>query len=359
MHGMCCRLKDRSKHVYGANVIIFEGIFALWDPRIVELMDLKIFVDTDDDIRLARRLKRDIAERGRDLHGVLQQYNKFVKPSFDEYIRPTMRNADVIVPRGADNVVAIEVITKHIARQLDDRGYSIRSQLKKFAQLSLQDGLGKKQLPDNIVAMPMTQQLKFIHTMIRDASTSRDDFIFFADRLARLVVEAGLSQLPYDDVTIMTPCNAQYKGLKRSLKLCGVSIVRAGVTMERSLRRVCQDITIGKLLIQTDHRTLEPLLHYCKLPPDISERYVLLMDASVGTGAAGMMAVRVLLEHEVEEDRIIFLSLIGAPEGLSVLANMFPKMKIVVSEVDWAGLNDKYYICPGIGNFGDRYFGTE
>lgn len=67
-------------------------------------MDLKIFVHTDDDIRLARRLRRDIAERGRDLEGVLEQYTKFVKPSFDDYIRPTMRYADVIIPRGADNV---------------------------------------------------------------------------------------------------------------------------------------------------------------------------------------------------------------------------------------------------------------
>ena len=88
----------------GANVVIFEGIFALYDPRITELMDLKVFVDTDDDVRLARRLRRDIAERGRDLHGVIQQYTRFVKPSFDQFIRPTMRRADVIVPRGADNV---------------------------------------------------------------------------------------------------------------------------------------------------------------------------------------------------------------------------------------------------------------
>lgn len=66
----------------------------------MQLLDLKIFVDTDSDIRLVRRLRRDISERGRDIEGVIKQYNKFVKPAFDQYIQPTMRLADIVVPRG-------------------------------------------------------------------------------------------------------------------------------------------------------------------------------------------------------------------------------------------------------------------
>ena len=100
-------------------MIVFEGIFALWDKRVNALMDLRLFVDTDDDVRLARRralfyftllfililsaVQRDIAERGRDLTGVLDQYERFVKPSFERYVHPTIKNADIIVPRGADN----------------------------------------------------------------------------------------------------------------------------------------------------------------------------------------------------------------------------------------------------------------
>lgn len=80
--------------ISNVTIIIFEGIFALYDKRIRDLMDMKIFVDTDDDVRLARRLKRDIAERGRNIHGVLTQYRRFVKPAFDEFIGPTMRFAD-------------------------------------------------------------------------------------------------------------------------------------------------------------------------------------------------------------------------------------------------------------------------
>jgi uridine kinase len=81
-------------------------------------MDLKVFVDTDSDIRLARRLKRDITERSRELEGVLKQYSTFVKPSFEHYIEPTMTCADIIVPRGGENDVAINLIVMHVHTQL-------------------------------------------------------------------------------------------------------------------------------------------------------------------------------------------------------------------------------------------------
>lgn len=82
------------------------------------MLDMKIFVDTDADIRLARRLKRDISQRGRDLQGVLKQYCTMVKPSFSHYIAPSMVHADIIVPRGGDNTVAIELIVRHVHKQL-------------------------------------------------------------------------------------------------------------------------------------------------------------------------------------------------------------------------------------------------
>ncbi|EPY87803.1 hypothetical protein CB1_000220024 [Camelus ferus] len=109
------------KTLYGANVIIFEGIMAFADKTLLELLDMKIFVDTDSDIRLVRRLRRDISERGRDIEGVIKQYNKFVKPAFDQYIQPTMRVADIVVPRGSGNTVAIDLIVQHVHSQLEER----------------------------------------------------------------------------------------------------------------------------------------------------------------------------------------------------------------------------------------------
>ena len=93
---------------------------AFASKELIDLMDIKIFVDTDADIRLARRMRRDISERGRSLESVLAQYNKYVKPSFDYYIAPTMVYADIIVPRGGDNKIAIDLIVKHVHRELYD-----------------------------------------------------------------------------------------------------------------------------------------------------------------------------------------------------------------------------------------------
>lgn len=104
--------------MYGANVIIFEGILAFYNPKVLNMLDMKIFVDTDADIRLARRLKRDISLRGRDLDGVLKQYTRMVQPAFNHYIAPTMVHADIIVPRGGENKVAIELIVQHVHAQL-------------------------------------------------------------------------------------------------------------------------------------------------------------------------------------------------------------------------------------------------
>ena len=79
---------------------MYEGIFGLFDREINDMLDLKIFVQTDDDLRLARRLKRDIVERGRTVEGVLKSYNRFVKPAFEKFVKPTQKYADIIVPRG-------------------------------------------------------------------------------------------------------------------------------------------------------------------------------------------------------------------------------------------------------------------
>ncbi|KAJ8601200.1 hypothetical protein CTAYLR_003242 [Chrysophaeum taylorii] len=95
-------------------IVVFEGILALYDHRLRDLFDLKVFVDADADVRLARRIRRDIKSRGRDLDGVLRQYLAFVKPSFDDFCHPTKRYADVIVPRGAENEAAIDIIVNGI-----------------------------------------------------------------------------------------------------------------------------------------------------------------------------------------------------------------------------------------------------
>ncbi|KAF9542146.1 Uridine-cytidine kinase-like 1 [Mortierella hygrophila] len=347
------RVPNKVNTVYGANVIIFEGIFGLYDKKVLEMMDLKVFVDTDVDICLARRIKRDVAERGFDVTGVLKLYQRFVKPSYDNYVYPTKKNADVVIPRGLENLVAIDLLTKHIQRQLQERKMQSRWDMARICP--------PHELPSNVVVLEETKQIKGLHTIIRDIETSRHDFIFYADRLATLVIERALNELPYEPKEVETPTKKTVHGLGLKAKIAGVSILRAGGTMENGLRRVIRDAVIGKILIQTDPNNGEPQLHYCKLPPTIREAntYIFLMDAVVGTGAAGLMAIRVLLDHAVPEDRIVFLSFLAAPQGLHTISRAFPKVRIVTSYVDPVLNPDTLYLEPGLGNFGDRYFGTE
>eukprot|EP01137_Pigoraptor_chileana_P022010 Opistho-2@86435 len=107
------------------DVILFEGLLVLYTPEIRDLFHMRLFVDSDADTRLSRRVLRDIAERGRDLDSVLRQYTQFVKPAFEEYVLPTKKYADVIIPRGGDNDVAIDLIVQHIKKILG--GHTVRA----------------------------------------------------------------------------------------------------------------------------------------------------------------------------------------------------------------------------------------
>ncbi|XP_018592492.1 uridine-cytidine kinase-like 1 isoform X1 [Scleropages formosus] len=340
------------KTVYGANVVIFEGILAFANKELLKLLDMKVFVDTDSDIRLVRRLKRDISERGRDIAGVIKQYNKFVKPSFEQYIEPTVQVADIVVPRGGENFVALDLIVQHVHSQLEKR--KLRWDISALA--SAHQG---QPLPTTLSVMESTPQVRGMHTIIRNKDTNRDEFIFYSKRLMRLLIEHALSFLPLKPVLVETPQGTIYEGRRLSGKrITGVSILRAGETMEQALMAVCKDIRLGKILIQTNHDTGEPELHYLRLPKDISEDYVILMDSTVSTGAAALMAVRVLLDHDVQEDKIFLLSLLMAEMGVHSVAYAFPKVRIITTAVD-KKVNDEFHIIPGIGNFGDRYFGTD
>uniref|UniRef100_A0A3Q3ING3 uridine/cytidine kinase n=1 Tax=Monopterus albus TaxID=43700 RepID=A0A3Q3ING3_MONAL len=345
-----CRRKEW-KTVYGANVVIFEGILAFANKELLKLLDMKVFVDTDSDIRLIRRLKRDISQRGRDISGIIKQYNKFVKPAFEQYIEPTVQVADIVVPRGGENFVALDLIVQHVHSQLE--------KVKTHHVSALASAHQGQPLPKTLSVMESTPQVRGMHTIIRNKETNRDEFIFYSKRLMRLLIEHALSFLPLKSVCVETPQGGIYEGKRLSGKrITGVSILRAGETMEQALMAVCKDIRLGKILIQTNQDTGEPELHYLRLPKDISEDYVILMDSTVSTGAAALMAVRVLLDHDVAEDKIFLLSLLMAEMGVHSVAYAFPKVRIITTAVD-KEVNDQFHIIPGIGNFGDRYFGTD
>ncbi|GAA5898355.1 hypothetical protein JCM5296_001349 [Sporobolomyces johnsonii] len=204
-------------------------------------------------------------------------------------------------------------------------------------------------LPSNAFALPRTNQLAALLTIIRDKNTARGDFIFYSDRIIRLLVEEGLNHLPVVDKSL------EYKGVGFEGKICGVSIMRAGEAMEAGLRECCRAVRIGKILIQRDEETAQAKLFYAKLPDDIASRYCLLLDPMLATGGSAIKAIEVLIDHGVPQERVIFLNLVASPEGLETMYAAYPKVKIVTAWVD-ESLNEHKYIVPGLGDFGDRYF---
>ena len=117
----CSRSKTETKHVEPAEIIIIEGILIFTCPELRDQMDIKIFVDADDDDRLMRVMERDISERGKDVHWVIERYSRTVKPMYLQFIEPSKRYADIIFPEGGRNLVAIDVITAMVEKSLREK----------------------------------------------------------------------------------------------------------------------------------------------------------------------------------------------------------------------------------------------
>jgi len=111
---------DQTMRIVPEKVIIVEGILIFADPALRELMDIKIFVDTDADVRICRRIKRDVEKRGRTLQSVISQYQNTVKPMHEKYVEPSKKYADIVVPEGGKNTVALDMIRGYIHRYLEN-----------------------------------------------------------------------------------------------------------------------------------------------------------------------------------------------------------------------------------------------
>ncbi|MFF8974897.1 uracil phosphoribosyltransferase [Streptomyces sp. NPDC014995] len=209
----------------------------------------------------------------------------------------------------------------------------------------------------NVHLLPQTDQLRAIHTIIRDKDCTREDFVFYSRRVIRLLLEAGMDLLPFTKKDITTPVGATYQGFEFATKICAVPVIRAGEAMEGELRDVHPGIRIGKILIQRDKRTKLPHLYYKHLPADIADRHVLLLEPMLATAGSALAAVDALLDSGVRENHIIMINFLSSPEGLRRVAQERPHVKIVTSAIE-DRLNEHAFMIPGIGDFGDRFFGT-
>lgn len=194
-------------------------------------------------------------------------------------------------------------------------------------------------------------------TTIRDKKTKQREYVGASDRLMNILVEEGLARMA-KKCKVTTPCG-EADGLEHpdTSKICAVDIVRSGAILLESLRRNHPDVKTAKILIQRDEETAEPKLFYSKLAPSIDKLDVVLCDPMLATGGSAVMAINVLKEAGVKEENIFFWNVISCPEGLQRLAKDAPGVRILTAALD-ERLNEQKYIVPGVGDFGDRYYGT-
>lgn len=208
-----------------------------------------------------------------------------------------------------------------------------------------------------LLELEQSCRLRTLHADMREASANQHAFVVSANRVIRSVLETCLEQLPYEDRAVQTPVGATYVGRSVAVPLCAVSVVRAGESMEFELSKLMTAIPIGKLLIQRDKASKLPKLFYVSLPDDVADRHVILLEPMLATGGSALMAIKELIQRGVLEDRIIFANILASPEGVKAVLAEYPLVKIVTSSVEQK-LNSEAFMIPGIGDFGDRYFGT-
>lgn len=210
----------------------------------------------------------------------------------------------------------------------------------------------------NVFVLKFTQQMRYCHTIVRDMNSSRGNFVFYADRVNRLLIEAGLNLLPMKSVDVKTPTGETFSGCEPDSHICAIPILRSGESMVKAIREVCRDVRVVHILIQRNEKTLEPKLIYAKNLKDIGKRYCLLLDPMLATGGSACKAIETLKNAGVEEDHIIFLNMIATMNGITAVIEKYPNVQIITSCID-PNLSETGWILPGVGDFGDRYFGTD
>lgn len=207
-----------------------------------------------------------------------------------------------------------------------------------------------------------SQGIRALLTKIRDKNTPHGEFAVAADRALHILAEEGLAELRSNrGVEIDTPCGTtQGIDVTKDEDIFVVSILRAGDALMEAIRRISPGVSVGHLLIQRDPTspTKEPHMLFSNLPTSVTEKQVMVVDPMLATGQSVCLALEHLVAMGVKEENILFLNLVSCPEGLAVLNQRFPKIRIITLAID-ERLNEKKYIVPGLGDFGDRYYGTE
>lgn len=191
---------------------------------------------------------------------------------------------------------------------------------------------------------------------LRDKNTGTNEFRSLVNEIAMLMGYEALSDLPLEEIEIETPIEKCMSPVIAGRKLAVVPILRAGLGMTDGILSLVPSAKVGHIGLYRDEETHEPHEYYCKLPSPINERIIVVTDPMLATGGSAIAAVNFIKEHGGKN--IKFMCIIAAPEGLEKLQAAHPDIQIYVGQLDRC-LNENAYICPGLGDAGDRIFGTK
>ncbi len=192
--------------------------------------------------------------------------------------------------------------------------------------------------------------------IIRDKNTSSKEFREMIGEVAMLMCYEASRDLPLEEVEIETPIAKTTVKRLAGLKMAVVPILRAGLGMVEGFKTINPAAKVGHIGLYRDPETLEPVEYYCKLPSDIAHREVFVTDPMLATGGSATSAISMLKEHGAR--KIHFMCIIAAPEGVKKMQEIHPDVDMYIGALD-QGLNENGYIVPGLGDAGDRIFGTK
>ena len=193
-------------------------------------------------------------------------------------------------------------------------------------------------------------------SILRDENTGVKDFREVVSEIATLMCYEATRDLPLEEVEIKTPITtAKFKTIAGK-KLAIVPVLRAGLGMVDGILTLIPSAKVGHIGLYRDPDTLEPVEYYCKMPNDIAEREVIILDPMLATGGSASAAIQFIKNYEVKNIKL--MNIIAAPEGIQRVHHDHPDVGIYCAALD-EKLNDHGYIVPGLGDAGDRIFGTK
>ena len=193
-------------------------------------------------------------------------------------------------------------------------------------------------------------------TRLRDKTTGTNEFRSLVEEISMLMGYEALADLETEDIEVETPLERTLSPVIAGRKMAVVPILRAGLGMVNGIQALVPTAKIGHIGLYRDPESHEPVEYYCKLPTPIEERTIVVTDPMLATGGSACDAIRMIKQHGGK--KIKFMCIIAAPEGLERLRQEHPDIQIYVGHLD-RQLNEHAYILPGLGDAGDRIFGTK